>query len=185
MRRFFMAALTLLLAGCDNMADQAKKEALEASSFSADGASARLPPRGTVPRESLADPVLRTGMGAADYVTRNPLQPDMGMLMEGRTLFGIHCAVCHGSMGEGDGIIVQRGFPTPPSYHTERLRAAPDGYLFRVITDGYGAMYPYGGRVSPKERWKIIAYIRALQFSRHAPATELPEELRPRGEDTR
>ena len=88
----------------------------------------------------------------------------------GQERFDIFCAPCHGPTGEGDGMVVQRGFPAPPSYHTDRLRGAPDRHFYEVITQGYGAMYPYADRVSRRDRWAIVAYIRALQLSRHAPA---------------
>jgi len=90
-------------------------------------------------------------------------------LRHGQERFGIFCAPCHGSGGDGDGMVVQRGFPAPPSYHTDRLRTAPNRHFYKVITEGYGAMYPYNDRVPQQERWAIIAYIRTLQLSRHAP----------------
>jgi mono/diheme cytochrome c family protein len=91
----------------------------------------------------------------------------------GRNRYDVYCAPCHSRTGDGDGMIVRRGFPAPPSYHTERLRNAPDSHFFQVISNGYGVMYPYADRITPEDRWAIVAYIRALQLSQHAPATEL------------
>ena len=89
-------------------------------------------------------------------------------LEHGRELFNIHCAVCHGEDGYGGGIVVRRGFPPPPSYHSERLRQAPDAHFYEVITNGYGKMYPYKSRVEAIDRWAVVAYIRALQLGQHA-----------------
>ena len=92
----------------------------------------------------------------------------------GRERFDIYCAVCHGRTGEGNGMIVQRGFPSPPSYHIDRLRNAPPGYIYNVITNGYGVMYSYAGRIAPRDRWAIAAYIRALQLSQNAKQSDVP-----------
>ena len=85
---------------------------------------------------------------------------------------------CHGRSGNGDGMIARRGFPAPPSYHTDRLRNAPDSHFYQVISDGYGVMYPYADRISPHDRWAIVAYIRALQLSENAVVSDLPEDDR-------
>lgn len=106
----------------------------------------------------------------------NPRPVTAALLTRGRERYDIYCAPCHSPVGDGDGMIVRRGFPAPPSFHTARLRRAPDGHFFRVITHGYGAMYPYADRVSPDDRWAIVAYIRALQLSQHAPASRLSRE---------
>jgi mono/diheme cytochrome c family protein len=95
------------------------------------------------------------------------------LVATGREQFEINCSVCHGRDGYGEGMIVQRGFPQPPSFHIDRLRNAPVGHFFQVITSGYGVMYPFGSRIAPADRWAIISYIRALQFSQHAPANQL------------
>jgi hypothetical protein len=102
----------------------------------------------------------------------------MALLERGRERFEIFCAPCHGRAGDGQGVIVQRGFPAPPSYHTEALRNAPDQHFLDVVENGYGIMYSYGARVPPADRWAILAYIRALQLAQHAIVAELPEELR-------
>lgn len=100
------------------------------------------------------------------------------LLARGRERFEIYCAVCHGYTGEGDGRIVQRGMPHPPSYLEDRLRAAPDSHFLTVIANGYGAMYSYADRVAPEDRWAIVAYIRALQLAGHAEAANLPPKDR-------
>src|SRR5205085_11750125 len=106
------------------------------------------------------------------------------LLERGRDRFEIYCAVCHGRTGEGNGMIVQRGFPPPPSFHIDRLRQAPIGHLFDVITQGYGIMYSYAERVEPNDRWAISAYIRALQLSRHATLAQVPANERNRLESS-
>ncbi len=93
-------------------------------------------------------------------------------LARGRERFNIYCAVCHGATGDGNGMIVQRGFPQPPSFHDQRLRDAPAGHFVDVITNGYGVMYSYASRVAPEDRWAIAAYIRALQLSQHAASAD-------------
>ena len=100
------------------------------------------------------------------------------LVERGQERFHIYCAVCHGPAGDGNGMIVQRGFPPPPSFSLERLRQAPVGHFYRVITDGYGIMFPYAARVAPEDRWAIAAYIRALQLSTTYRLAELPESAR-------
>jgi mono/diheme cytochrome c family protein len=107
-----------------------------------------------------------------------PAPVTLGQLRKGQERFNIYCSVCHGITGVGDGMIVQRGFPRPPSFHEQRLRDAPEGHFFHVITHGYGAMYSYASRVEPAERWAIIAYIRALQLTRNARIDDVPPEER-------
>ena len=106
-----------------------------------------------------------------------PLPLTEALLLEGRDQYNIYCSPCHGLAGFGDGMVVQRGYPTPPSFHSNRLRQAPDGHIFDVIGNGFGQMYGYGARVEPAERWAIVAYIRTLQMSQHLPVERLaPEE---------
>jgi mono/diheme cytochrome c family protein len=108
----------------------------------------------------------------------NPLPITLALLQRGQQRFDIYCAPCHGLSGNGDGMIARRGFPAPPSYHTDHLRKAPDSHFYQVISDGYGVMYPYADRISPHDRWAIVAYIRALQLSQHAPRDRLaPQDL--------
>jgi mono/diheme cytochrome c family protein len=89
----------------------------------------------------------------------------MSLLKRGQERYQIHCSPCHGMLGDGDGMVVRRGFPRPPSYHLDRLRTVPDRHIYEVIRDGYGVMYPFGDRVEPADRWAIVAYVRALQLS--------------------
>jgi mono/diheme cytochrome c family protein len=110
-------------------------------------------------------------------VNELPMPVTTELLARGQERFGIYCAVCHGDDAYGQGMIVQRGFPAPPSFHTDRLRQAPAGHFFDVMTRGYGVMYPYASRVTPADRWAITAYIRALQLSQHAPAAALPADI--------
>jgi mono/diheme cytochrome c family protein len=119
------------------------------------------------------NPVFDTGMTGATLATAFPMPVTLDLVAKGREEFDINCSACHGRDGYGDGIVVRRGFPAPPSYHSERLRNAPVGHLFNVITNGYGVMYPFGSRIRPADRWAIVAYIRALQFSQNAPVTLL------------
>ena len=108
----------------------------------------------------------------------NPLPMDRPTLERGRERFDIYCSPCHSVAGDGDGMIVRRGFPSPPSYHTDRLRNAPDAHFYSVITNGYGMMYSYADRVAPHDRWAIVAYIRALQLSQDARIGDVPPERR-------
>ena len=138
--------------------------------------SNRLPVAHTIPRGAFDDgSALYTGRVGDALATTFPLSITPELMARGHELFDIECTACHGRDGYGDGIVVQRGFPPPPSYHTDRLRQAPVGHFFDVITNGYGAMYPFGSRISPADRWAIIAYIRALQFSQDAPVSELTD----------
>jgi mono/diheme cytochrome c family protein len=173
MRPVFAILLPIiaLLAGCNqDMADQPRYDPLEKSSQFSDGMSARTPVAGTVTRDADLAP-------ASQAI---PVPVTMDLLQRGRERFEIICAPCHGRSGDGRGVVVRHGFPAPPSYHQDALRQAPDRHFYDVITNGYGAMYSYAARVPPAERWAIVAYIRALQYSRAAPVAALPAELRAR-----
>ncbi len=117
-------------------------------------------------------------MIGTNLITEFPIPITRAVLERGQERFNIYCSVCHGRTGEGNGMIVQRGFPPPPSYHIDRLRKAPVGHLFDVMTRGYGVMYSYASRVEPSDRWAIAAYIRALQLSRHATLDDVPADER-------
>ncbi len=119
-----------------------------------------------------------TGLANGTLATTFPVPVTAELVSRGREMFDINCSACHGRDGYGDGMIVQRGFPQPPSFHSDRLRSAPVGHFFDVITEGYGVMYPFGSRINPGDRWAIVSYIRALQFSQHAPAAQLDDEDR-------
>jgi mono/diheme cytochrome c family protein len=119
-----------------------------------------------------------TAASAQPLRATNPLPIDRPTLERGRERFDIYCSPCHSVAGDGDGMIVRRGFPSPPSYHTDRLRNAPDAHFYSVITNGYGMMYSYADRVAPHDRWAIVAYIRALQLSQDARIGDVPPERR-------
>ncbi len=175
--------LALLLVGCNQlMVDQPKEQTYDPSSFFPDGASARPAVPDTVARGYLRDDIqLFTGkdVQGAD-VTTFPIPITRVVLDRGQERFTIYCAPCHGRLGGGDGMIVRRGFSTPPTFHSDRLRSAPVGHFFDVITNGFGAMPDYRTQIPPRDRWAIIAYIRALQLSQHAPLADVPPEVRER-----
>jgi mono/diheme cytochrome c family protein len=172
-----MLILAAAAAGCRrDMFHQPFSKPLEASDFFQDNhmASRPLVPH-TVARGHLdEDEVLYTGKVGTNLVATFPFPITREVLERGRERFNIYCSPCHGRTGEGNGIIVQRGFPAPPSYHIDRLRTAPVGHFYDVITRGYGIMYSYAARVAPDDRWAIAAYIRALQKSRDATIAEVP-----------
>ncbi|MGN6790310.1 MAG: c-type cytochrome [Rhodanobacteraceae bacterium] len=140
------------------------------------GRVARVPPAGPVSGvDAHGKPLARAGAAASPGYS-NPLPITPQLLARGRQRFDIYCAPCHSRAGDGDGMIAERGFPHPPSYHTAALRNAPESHFYQVITHGYGVMYPYADRISPHDRWAIVAYIRALQLSQHAPRSDLSAE---------
>lgn len=162
--RTWPLVVAALLCGCRQaMDDQPKYEVFEPTDAHWEQ-PARQPVEGTIARGMPIEPVPEA----------IPYEMDEALLARGRERYGIYCAPCHSPVGDGQGMIVQRGFPAPPSYHVHRLRAAPDRHFYDVITHGYGIMYSYAGRVTPADRWAIVAYIRALQLSQHAPAEMLP-----------
>jgi mono/diheme cytochrome c family protein len=153
-----LPVLILLAAGCDDMARQPRQ------SVYAPAASPAAVPADTVEFRAAAGP------------TVPPLT--LALLERGRERFHIDCAPCHSELGDGRGMIVQRGFPPPPSYHIDRLRDAPPAYIVQVITEGHGAMYSFAERVQPQDRWAIAAYVKALQRSQHASLADLPPAAR-------
>jgi mono/diheme cytochrome c family protein len=169
-RVFVLCALGLLGAGCrKGMVDQPHLKPLAEDHFFADGSGARVPPAHTVARGELReDAAFYTGQIDGHLVAAFPQPVTRELLARGRERFEIYCAVCHGRTGAADGMIVQRGFPKPPSLHEPRLRDAPIGHFFDVMTNGYGVMFSYASRVPPEDRWAVAAYIRALQLSQHA-----------------
>ena len=174
-----VACVALPLTGCmRDMQDQPKYKNLRGSDFFADGKSARDQEEGTVAQGQLRqDPHFFEGKVDGVDATTFPMPVDRPLLQRGQERFNIYCSVCHGRTGEGNGMVVQRGFPAPPSYHIERLKQAPVGYIYNVITNGFGRMYSYAAEVEPRDRWAIVAYIRALQQSQDTDLTELsPEE---------
>jgi mono/diheme cytochrome c family protein len=157
------------------MYDQPRLEPFEASSFFPRGLSARPEIPGTVPRGSLELEALdpRSSVGF-------PIAIDAQALERGRSRYEIFCSPCHGLAGYGDGIIVRRGFPAPPSFHSDRLRAKPPSHYVEVIANGYGRMFDYAARVRPRDRWAVAAYIQALQLSQAASIEDAPAEERAR-----
>ena len=181
-----LAAATLLAfcAGCrQDMHVQPRYNPYDPADFFADGQSARIPVAGTVPRGELASgprELMYTGKVNGAVVDEFPFAVTRAVLERGRERFNISCEPCHGMTGDGDGMIVQRGFRRPPSLHSDHLRSAPAGHLFDVISNGFGVMYPYGYRIVPRDRWAIVAYIRALQLSRQATINDVPAAERKR-----
>lgn len=166
----------LALAGCrQDMHDQPRYKPLAKSDFYADMRSARQPVEGTVARGQLHEDIYfytgKIGNNPGDYM---PFPVTADVLSRGRERFNVYCAPCHSRMGDGNGMIVQRGYRRPPSYHTERLRKAPLGYFFDVMTNGFGAMPDYASQIPPRDRWDIVAYIRALQLSQGATMADVP-----------
>jgi mono/diheme cytochrome c family protein len=181
-------ALALLLAlvvlpGCSeqDMVIQPRVKPYQESAFFADGQASRPLVFGTVARGQLGtDLAYETGKTGDLLVDKIPdrVKVDEALLKHGRERYNIYCSPCHSRLGDGRGMIVQRGFPPPPSFHDERLRDAPSGHFFNVITRGYGAMYSYASRIPTADRWAIVAYIRALQLSQHATLDDVPKEER-------
>lgn len=193
-----LGACALVLGGCSeqDMVIQPKYLPLQKSDFFENGQSSRPIEPGTIARGQL---ILNTafetgttdGKSLADFIPIQGFDPKekLGVaesrearrtaLERGRERYNIFCSPCHARTGDGDGIIVQRGFTKPPSLHEQRLRDAPPGHFFHVITNGYGAMYSYASRISAADRWAIIAYIRALQLSRDARIADIPGADRP------
>lgn len=169
------AAGLAFFTGCQqDMAIQPKDKPLAPSPFFDDGRSERPLVENTVARGSIADDALFVPKDSNAFPL--PLTPEL--MKRGQERFGIFCTPCHGLQGDGNGMIAMRGMKHPPTYHQDRLRQVPNGYLYDVITNGFGAMQGYSAQVPPRDRWAIVAYIRALQLSRHAPVSALPQELR-------
>lgn len=166
--------LCVALSSCRRgMVDQQKLKPLAEENFFADGRGSRVPPAHTVARGQLReDEQFETGKIGNNLAANFPMPVTRQVLERGQERFDIYCAVCHGATGAGNGMIVQRGFPPPPSFHDDRLRNAPPGHFVDVIKNGYGVMYSYAARVAPEDRWAIAAYIRALQLSQHATPTD-------------
>jgi cytochrome c5 len=193
-----------------NMYDQPRDKPLASSTLWRDTRSAREPVGGSLPRSAgigadtssgrrgdvtpeppIAPPlplVVTSAPAKAAGDASRDATPDAALrrawtpqlMARGRERYDIFCSPCHSIAGDGDGMIARRGFPHPPTFHSDRLRQAPDAHFYAVITDGYGAMYPYANRVPPDDRRAIIAYIRALQLSQHAALADAPADARAR-----
>lgn len=167
-------AVCALVSCRPDMNNQPKAMPLSRSDFFANGTNARpLPPHTVVYGKAHADSAFSTGLTNGVYVTQLPMKLTSELLVRGRERFDATCSECHDRTGSGNGMIVQRGFPQPPSFHVPRLRNAPIGHFYDVITNGYGVMYSYATRVEPEDRWAIAAYIRALQLSHNANVSDV------------
>jgi mono/diheme cytochrome c family protein len=190
LRRLAVATLfaaAALGAGCrQDMHDQPKYTPLRESEFFADRRSARPELEGTVARGRLGDDeLLETGRVAGQLVDRFPLAVDRRVMARGRDQFDTFCSPCHGRTGGGDGMVVRRGYRQPPSFVIERLRNQPAGYFYDVITNGFGAMPDYRTQIPVRDRWAIVAYLRALQLAGHATLDDVPPGERVKLEGTR
>ena len=171
-----LGGLVLLLGGCRlDMHDQPKYKPLRMNDFYADKRSERPPVDGTIARGNLReDTYLYTGKIGANPGDVFPFPITADVLKRGQQRYTIYCTPCHSQLGDGNGMIVQRGLRRPPSYHIERLRKAPVGYFFDVMTNGFGAMPDYSAQIPVNDRWAIIAYIRALQLSQDSTPADVP-----------
>jgi mono/diheme cytochrome c family protein len=175
-----LCLLCVSSAGCrQDMHDQPKYIPMRESSFFTDVRSARPLVEGTVARGHLRDDeLLYTGKVNGTDAAIFPFRVDATVMARGRDRFDIFCAPCHGRTGQGDGMVVLRGYRRPPSLHQDRLRAAPAGHFFDVITNGFGAMPDYAAQVKAEDRWAMVAYVRALQLSGHATLADVPPSER-------
>ena len=165
-----------MISGCrQDMHDQPKYIPLRESAFFNDDRSARPLVEGTVARGHLRDDeLLYTGKAHGEDAAVFPFAVTADVMGRGQERFNIYCSPCHGRTGQGDGMVVRRGYRRPPSLHQDRLRSAPAGHFFDVITNGFGAMPDYAAQVRAEDRWAIIAYVRALQLSEHATVADVP-----------
>ncbi|MGH9430452.1 MAG: c-type cytochrome [Terriglobia bacterium] len=172
--------LVVWLSACrDDMHTEPRYDPMAPSAFFADGRSERPLVPGTVARGHLrTDELLYTGQINGQLANVFPFPITRQDLERGRARYNIYCTPCHDYTGSGQGMVVHRGFPAPPSYHIQRLMQAPVGHFFDVMTNGYGTMYSYAGRVSVKDRWRIAAYIRTLQLSQAATLDDVPASER-------
>ena len=177
---FLLFAATALLVGCrQDMHDAPRYEAFEASSTFADNRASRTAPTGTVARGWLReDEALYTGKLAGQTVDEFPFAIGRAELLRGQERFNIYCTPCHGRLGDGNGMVVQRGLRQAASYHQDRLRQEKVGYFYDVITNGFGAMQGYAEQIPVRDRWLIIAYVRTLQLSQHAAVADVPADHR-------
>lgn len=172
-----LPATALLLAGCrQDMHDQPRYKPLAASTFFPDGRSARPIPAHTVAQNQLDDDdTAHTGWKNGEFADTIPVPVTLSLLERGQQRFDIFCSPCHGRLGDGHGMVAQRGFHFPADLADDRTRRLPPGYIFQVITNGYGSMGDYGDQIPDvDDRWAIVAYVRALQLSRHASMDDVP-----------
>jgi mono/diheme cytochrome c family protein len=179
-RALLLAPAVALLAGCpglDPMQRQAKYKAYQSSEFHADGLAMRTPPAGTVPSGSAGDPGLQQGLGPdGKPLAVSPVPFTPALLATGRKKFDIHCAACHGLLGDGESqVALNMSLRRPPNLHL--YRDVPDGYVYQVISQGFGLMPSYAAELTPQERWGVVGYLRALQLSQHAAPAQVPPEV--------
>jgi mono/diheme cytochrome c family protein len=173
------AALVALGACRQDMHDAPRYDPLEYSAVFPNGSAARPLVEGTVARGTLTtDDLLSTGRVGGQFTDEYPFAMTRADLDRGEERYNIYCAPCHDRTGEGIGMIVRRGYRQPPSYHTDRLRQQPAGYYFDVMTNGFGAMPDYRAQVTVEDRWRVVAYIRALQLTRQATLGDVPADVR-------
>jgi mono/diheme cytochrome c family protein len=175
-----VALLSLAMAACRNdMHDQPRYKPLAASDFFSDHRAARPQVEGTVARGHLRlDEARYTGKIAGEDIDQFPIPITRADIERGQNRFNIYCTPCHGRLGDGNGMVVLRGYRQAASYYTDKLVKAPVGHFFDVITNGFGAMPSYASRVEPDDRWRVIAYIRALQLSESAKLSDVPPDKR-------
>ena len=172
----FLLAVLLLIAACDSMAYQPKCLPLGKADYPGVSTCALPLSEGVVSRDAIVnDPALTTGRADDQYATDFPVALTQDLLARGQNRFMVYCHPCHGAAGYGDGILTKYNFPAPLSYHTDALRNLPPGFFFGVISNGSGEMSSYRSEINVADRWAIVAYVRALQLSQHAPASNLPE----------
>jgi mono/diheme cytochrome c family protein len=183
----FCAAALLFATACrQDMHDQPKYQPLERSTFFLDESASRMPVPGTVARGELRDdPLLYTGKVDGQDALFFPFRIDEPVMARGQERFNIYCSPCHGRTGLGDGMVVRRGYRRPPSFADERLRQAPVGHFFDVMTNGFGAMPDYAAQIKATDRWAIVAYVRALQLAAHAALDDVPAAERGRLQEQR
>lgn len=172
--------LAFSFAGCgDNtlrqdMANQPRQNPLSPASFFPDGRSERPAIENTVARGSLESDAMFVPKDSNSF----PMPLTLDLLERGKERYAIFCSPCHGLQGDGNGMVSMRGMKHPPTFHQDRLRQEPNGYIYDVVTNGFGAMSGYSAQIPPQDRWAIIAYLRALQLSRNAHVSELPPDLK-------
>ena len=180
---YMLGCLLILsaLPGCrQDMHDQPKFRGYRISHFFDDSRSVREPIDGTVARGHLDDnEAFFTGADGRDVLAKIPVELNRDTLARGRERFDIYCTPCHDRTGGGNGIVVQRGYKHPQSFHSDRLRQMPAGYYFQAMTNGFGVMPSYAAQVSPRDRWLIAAYVKTLQLSQHATLADVPDAERP------
>lgn len=163
-----------------DMQDQPKYIPLRPSNFFGDGRSERALIQGTVARGHLdEDALFYTGKGPdGKFSDAFPFPVTKDVVLRGQQRFNIYCTPCHDRTGSGEGMVVRRGFRRPPSYHIDRLRQVPSGYIFDVMTNGFGAMPSYALQIQPADRWAVVSYVRALQQSQMASVNDVPADAR-------